>query len=586
MSDPIGWGGRRGVDLSQYGLSIRVSELERAVYRSGTDSVGHPRVHGVGSHVPRDNLTATTSPAVTDDETEGYNVGSQWFDTSGVAFYLCLDGTAGAAVWSAIGSSGGLADHDHTGDVGDGGDLTAYIHASGGDEAIGGYMFADAGSPPAPDSTVHIWEGTAGAVSAAAGTVLTIENDGNAYINILTPNTTSVSGIYLGNQTDGAEHAGITYSHALDIMTFRVESTNVFNIAQTLVGVAAGVVLQTDTINETTAAAGVTIDGVLVKDNGITATGVLDFGGATSVEIPNGTGPTVDATGEIALDTDGDAATVTQGVLVAYDGTRTMKYFGVNGYPSSDNDVMAYDSATNAVTWQAQAGGGGGGHTIRENGTDQTARTGLNFIDASAGAGLITDDAVGDETEVNLDLYILASGSRAFSGAISHGTNDITGVDSLFIDEKASADADVAGDGQVWVKNTTPNALWFTDDAGTDWRVNNQQTITVSIMNPTATEDIGLAFFFSAVTVQETQIVVAGTGSPSCTIALKHSTDRSAAGNTLLAATAFTNTTTGTNTTSFTDATIPADSWLWLETSAIGGTTLTEVVVTIRFTYD
>ena len=50
---------------------------------------------------------------------------------------------------------------------------------------------------------------------------------------------------------------------------------------------------------------------------------------------------------------------------------------------------------------------GGSGHTIRENGTDQTARTGLNFIDTSAGAGLITDDAGGDETEVNLSLYLL-----------------------------------------------------------------------------------------------------------------------------------------------------------------------------------
>lgn len=37
-----------------------------------------------------------------------------------------------------------------------------------------------------------------------------------------------------------------------------------------------------------------------------TSTGVVDFGAATSVEIPNGTGPTVDAAGEIALDTTSD----------------------------------------------------------------------------------------------------------------------------------------------------------------------------------------------------------------------------------------------------------------------------------------
>ena len=37
-----------------------------------------------------------------------------------------------------------------------------------------------------------------------------------------------------------------------------------------------------------------------------TLTGAWDFGGATSVEIPNGTGPTVDAAGEIAVDTTSD----------------------------------------------------------------------------------------------------------------------------------------------------------------------------------------------------------------------------------------------------------------------------------------
>lgn len=45
---------------------------------------------------------------------------------------------------------------------------------------------------------------------------------------------------------------------------------------------------------------------------------------------------------------------------------------------------------------------------------------------------------------------------------------DAPTFDGMFFNEKAAADADVAGDGQIWVKNTTPNELWFTDDAGTD----------------------------------------------------------------------------------------------------------------------
>lgn len=40
--------------------------------------------------------------------------------------------------------------------------------------------------------------------------------------------------------------------------------------------------------------------------------------------------------------------------------------------------------------------------------------------------------------------------------------------ESLWIEETAAADTDYAGVGQIWVKNDTPNTLWFTNDAGTD----------------------------------------------------------------------------------------------------------------------
>jgi len=73
--------------------------------------------------------------------------------------------------------------------------------------------------------------------------------------------------------------------------------------------------------------------------------------------------------------------------------------------------VLAVKSvaASPVITTEWVAAGAGSGHTIRENGTDQTSRTGLNFVDTDAGAGLITDDAGGNETEVNLNLYVLKS---------------------------------------------------------------------------------------------------------------------------------------------------------------------------------
>lgn len=58
------------------------------------------------------------------------------------------------------------------------------------------------------------------------------------------------------------------------------------------------------------------------------------------------------------------------------------------------------------------------------------------------------------------------------------GTVDIPNLSlsSLFMAEKAAAEADVSGDGQIWFKSDTPMAAMFTDDAGTD----KQLTATVS----------------------------------------------------------------------------------------------------------
>lgn len=72
------------------------------------------------------------------------------------------------------------------------------------------------------------------------------------------------------------------------------------------------------------------------------------------------------------------------------------------------------------TVWYALSGGGGsGGHTIKEDGTPFTARAGLNFLEPDA--TLLNDDAVGDETEVNMALYALLAG-RSGGQTIAGGT--------------------------------------------------------------------------------------------------------------------------------------------------------------------
>ena len=108
---------------------------------------------------------------------------------------------------------------------------------------------------------------------------------------------------------------------------------------------------------------------------------------------------------------------------------------------------------------------------------------------------------------------------------------------------------------------------------------------SIGIISPTSSEDVTMFFTPVAITVSEMRAIVQGT-TPSVSWTIKHSTDRSAAGNAVVTAgTTTTSTTTGSDVTSFDDATIPADSFIWLETTAATGT-IDDFNVTIIYTED
>lgn len=56
---------------------------------------------------PSSNFTASANPAITDDNSRGYSVGSFWFRSDTGQMWRCRDATASAARWDIIGS----ADH-------------------------------------------------------------------------------------------------------------------------------------------------------------------------------------------------------------------------------------------------------------------------------------------------------------------------------------------------------------------------------------------------------------------------------------------------------------------------------------------
>jgi hypothetical protein len=66
---------------------------------------------------------------------------------------------------------------------------------------------------------------------------------------------------------------------------------------------------------------------------------------------------------------------------------------------------------------------------------------------------------------------VVADTTPQLGGNLDGQGNDITKLGTISLTEQAAANADVIADGQVWVKTATPNQLWFTDDAGTDFQL-------------------------------------------------------------------------------------------------------------------
>ena len=89
----------------------------------------------------------------------------------------------------------------------------------------GSVMIPLAGSFPSPDGdSVHIWRGTAGVVTGAAGAVLILETaEVTNYLHFL--NATGIAGIVTGDAA--ASFAGqFVYAHANDSWTTRMDNVN------------------------------------------------------------------------------------------------------------------------------------------------------------------------------------------------------------------------------------------------------------------------------------------------------------------------------------------------------------------------
>ena len=186
--------------------------------------------------------------------------------------------------------------------------------------------------------------------------------------------------------------------------------------------------------------------------------------------------------GTLTIDKDSTATTnsVTKGLSIDYDHT------GITASGQSINnvglDINITDSSPTHVGTHTNYG-------IKMSTTSNTSGAGTVYgIQNTATGGDTNIGYVSTVTNGGNDfkLYDSADGtnyatiSTGADGATTIATVDDSGAvahikfepdGSFLIKETASAGADVAGYGQLWVKSDTPNELYFTTDAGNDIQI-------------------------------------------------------------------------------------------------------------------
>jgi hypothetical protein len=102
-----------------------------------------------------------------------------------------------------------------------------------------------------------------------------------------------------------------------------------------------------------------------------------------------------------------------------------------------------------------------------------TSTTTISELDTS----VVTSDTGTDGTITHTADGVVVQTATDTETSFSNAEVKIESSSSLFIQERADADADQAGYGQIWVDLATPNELYFTDDTGQDVQLTNNGSI-------------------------------------------------------------------------------------------------------------
>ena len=458
---------------------------------------------------------------------------------------------------------------------------------------------------------LSVLEGGANSISTSAVPSFTAKSDGTIDGHIQLNCTANTHGIKLKSPPHSAA-ASYTLTFPNDTGTsgqvLKTDGTGVLSWGlssdSTKLPLAGGAMIGAITTNST-------FDGRDVATDGTKLDTISTNADVTLSSISAGTNITISGAGVIAS-TGAASPLTTKGDVYTYDTGNQRLGVGTNGQA-----LIANSSTATGLEWQALPGQStGSGTKVLVQGQMNTTQSftstaeRIDYVDS-------TLDVNNEWDNTTHRFTVAASGAGVYQFINTIFINNSGGWIQIFIKKNGVTQritgtdfADswdtpigvtninlVVGDYvEFWLDSTTSfsvDAGWYAlnnfqiTKIGESVTVNNVvlQTLnkTFTLQEPTASDDITVFRTDVAITVQE--VIACSTGtSPSTTYQLKHHPTRSDAGNALTTSAATTSTTTG-DTASLSDATIPANSWIWLETTIASGTDV-YLSIDIRYTQD
>ena len=391
-----------------------------------------PAVHGGSGG--KNNFAATSTPVATDDSSQGYAIGSFWYNTSTAKLYVLTDATASSAVWKEFflaSSSGALTNINIDSGTIDGTTIGATTRAAGSFTTISANALATLPVVDIDNGTLDNVVIGASTPNLITGTTITANNgfSGNLTGNVTGNVTGNLTGDVTGNVTGNITSSGSSSFTTIDVNGGAIDgatigSTSASTIAGTVItantnfagpltGNVTGNVTGNLSGNVTGNVTGDLTGNVTANSGTTTLTNLVVNGTAdfTSTTLDNLTDPTSNQQAATKKYVDDEISSLVGGAGAALD---TLGEIAT----ALGNDAALNTTLTNSIATKLPLAGG-----------NMTGDIVLGTSKATSTATPATADTLTRKGYVDTQVATkLNTSGGTMSGAIAMGSNKITGL--------------------------------------------------------------------------------------------------------------------------------------------------------------